>query len=102
MKENLLHSLDFDGLENQMEGKFRPAIWRGWHYCKAPFEIVAPTNIFWKDFQQLQIVKKMVANNLSVNVMVVQFTVKNNLAMSSRNEQQKKEQKRLSSTNTSK
>jgi pantothenate synthetase len=40
-------------------------------------------------------------NNLSVNVVVVQFTVKNNLAMSSRNEQQKKEQKRLSSTNTS-
>jgi hypothetical protein len=24
MKENLLHSLLFDGLENQMEGKFRP------------------------------------------------------------------------------
>jgi pantoate--beta-alanine ligase len=29
MKENLLHIFDFDGLENQMEGKFRPGHFDG-------------------------------------------------------------------------
>jgi pantoate--beta-alanine ligase len=29
MKENLVTEFDFDGLENQMEGKFRPGHFNG-------------------------------------------------------------------------
>lgn len=84
-------SFDFDGLENQMEGKFRPGHFDGvGTIVKRLFEIVAPTNAYFgeKDFQQLQVVKKMVAkNNLSVNVIGCPIhRESNNLAMSSRNE----------------
>jgi pantoate--beta-alanine ligase len=82
---------DFDGLENQMEGKFRPGHFNGvGTIVKRLFEIVEPTNAYFgeKDFQQLQIVKKMVAkNNLKVNVKGCPiYRESNNLAMSSRNE----------------
>jgi pantoate--beta-alanine ligase len=82
---------DFDGLENQMEGKFRPGHFNGvGTIVKRLFEIVEPTNAYFgeKDFQQLQIVKKMVAkNNLKVNVVGCPiYRESNNLAMSSRNE----------------
>ena len=81
---------DFDGLENQMEGKFRPGHFNGVAtIVKKLFEIVEPTNAYFgeKDFQQLQIVKKMVAkNNLKVNVEGCPiYRETNNLAMSSRN-----------------
>jgi pantoate--beta-alanine ligase len=81
---------DFDGLENQMEGKFRPGHFNGvGTIVKRLFEIVEPTNAYFgeKDFQQLQIVKKMVAkNNLKVNVIGCPiYREPNNLAMSSRN-----------------
>lgn len=81
---------DFDGLENQMEGKFRPGHFNGVAtVVKKLFEIVEPTNAYFgeKDFQQLQIVKKMVAKNkLKVNVKGCPiFREPNNLAMSSRN-----------------
>jgi len=81
---------DFDGLENQMEGKFRPGHFNGVAtIVKRLFEIVEPTNAYFgeKDFQQLQIVKKMVAkNNLKVNVKGCPiYREPNNLAMSSRN-----------------
>lgn len=84
-------SFDFDGLENQMEGKFRPGHFDGvGTIVKRLFEIVLPTNAYFgeKDFQQLQIVKKMVAKNyLPVNVIGCPiFRESNNLAMSSRNE----------------
>jgi pantoate--beta-alanine ligase len=84
-------SFDFDGLENQMEGKFRPGHFNGvGTIVKRLFEIVEPTNAYFgeKDFQQLQIVKKMVAkNNLKVNVVGCPiYREPNNLAMSSRNE----------------
>ncbi|MFE3871342.1 pantoate--beta-alanine ligase [Flavobacterium sp. ZS1P70] len=84
-------SFDFDGLENQMEGKFRPGHFDGvGTIVKRLFEIVEPTNAYFgeKDFQQLQIVKKMVAkNNLKVNVVGCPiYREPNNLAMSSRNE----------------
>ena len=84
-------NFDFDGLENQMEGKFRPG-----HFnvvgtiVKRLFEIVTPTNAYFgeKDFQQLQIVKKMVEkNHMPVNVVGCPiFREENQLAMSSRNE----------------
>jgi len=84
-------SFDFDGLENQMEGKFRPGHFNGvGTIVKRLFEIVTPTNAYFgeKDFQQLQIVKKMVEkNHLPVNVVGCPiFREENLLAMSSRNE----------------
>lgn len=82
---------DFDGLENQMEGKFRPGHFNGvGTIVKRLFEIVTPTNAYFgkKDFQQLQIVKKMVSkNHLAVNIIGCEiFREANGLAMSSRNE----------------
>lgn len=84
-------SFDFDGLEKQMEGKYRPGHFNGvGTIVKRLFEIVTPTNAYFgeKDFQQLQIVKKMVEkNNLPVHVVGCPiFREENQLAMSSRNE----------------
>ncbi|WP_269226555.1 pantoate--beta-alanine ligase [Flavobacterium eburneipallidum] len=88
--QTVSESFDFDGLENQMEGKFRPGHFNGvGTIVKRLFEIVEPTNAYFgeKDFQQLQIVKKMVAkNNLNVNVIGCPIHREpNKLAMSSRN-----------------
>lgn len=82
---------DYDGLENQMEGKFRAGHFDGvGTIVKRLFEIVKPTNAYFgeKDFQQLQIVKKMVEkHHLPVNVIGCPiFREANGLAMSSRNE----------------
>ena len=87
----LSQTFDFDGLENQMEGKFRPGHFNGvGTIVKRLFEIVTPTKAYFgeKDFQQLQIVKKMVQkNHLNVNVIGCSiYRESNNLAMSSRNE----------------
>ena len=84
-------AFDFDGLENQMEGKHRPGHFNGvGTIVKRLFEIVKPTNAYFgeKDFQQLQIVKKMVEKaNLAVKVIGCPiFREANGLAMSSRNE----------------
>jgi pantoate--beta-alanine ligase len=88
--QTVSQSFDFDGLENQMEGKFRPGHFNGvGTIVKRFFEIVEPTNAYFgeKDFQQLQIVKKMVAkNNLKVTIKGCPiYRDANNLAMSSRN-----------------
>jgi pantoate--beta-alanine ligase len=87
----LSQSFDFDGLENQMEGKFRPGHFDGvGTIVKRLFEIVNPTNAYFgeKDFQQLLIVKKMVQKSrLAVNVIGCPIHREpNGLAMSSRNE----------------
>lgn len=84
-------SFDFDGLENKMEGKFRPGHFDGvGTIVKLFFEIVQPTRAYFgeKDFQQVQIIKKMVVkNHLPVTIVVCPiFRETNNLAMSSRNE----------------
>jgi pantoate--beta-alanine ligase len=94
----LSQEFNFDGLENQMEGKFRPGHFDGvGTIVKRLFEIVSPTNAYFgeKDFQQLQIVKKMVLkNNLEVNVIgCAIYREKNGLAMSSRNERLTPEQR---------
>ncbi|CAI2765863.1 pantoate--beta-alanine ligase [Flavobacterium collinsii] len=93
---------DFDGLENQMEGKFRPGHFNGvGTIVKRLFEIVTPTNAYFgeKDFQQLQIVKKMVEkNHLPVNVVGCPiFREDNQLAMSSRNERLTPEERKEAS-----
>lgn len=82
---------NYDGLENQMEGKFRPGHFDGvGTVVKRLFEIVKPTNAYFgeKDFQQLQIVKKLVAKEkLPVKIIGCSiFREPNGLAMSSRNE----------------
>lgn len=82
---------NFDGLENQMEGKFRPGHFNGvGTIVKRLFEIVSPDKAYFgeKDFQQLQIVKKMVSkNHLDVKIIGCNiYREKNGLAMSSRNE----------------
>ena len=78
-------------LENQMEGKHRPGHFDGvGTIVKKLFEIVQPTNAYFgeKDFQQLQIVKKLVAKyKISVNIIGCPIHREpNGLAMSSRNE----------------
>ncbi len=84
-------SFYFDGLENQMEGKFRPGHFEGvGTIVKRLFEIVNPTNAYFgeKDFQQLQIIKKLVEKeNFLINIFGCPILrEENGLAMSSRNE----------------
>lgn len=83
-------SFDFDGLENEMEGKFRNGHFDGvGTIVKTFFEIIKPTNAYFgeKDFQQLQIVRKMVEKeHLQVNVIGCPiYREDDGLAMSSRN-----------------
>ncbi|WP_297515227.1 pantoate--beta-alanine ligase [Flavobacterium sp.] len=84
-------SYSFEGLEHQMEGKYRPGHFDGvGTVVKKLFEIVTPTKAYFgeKDFQQLQIVKKLVTKEqLPVDIVGCPvFREANGLAMSSRNE----------------
>mgnify|MGYP006148470977 FL=1 len=95
-------SFTFDGLENQMEGKHRPGHFDGvGTIVKKLFEIINPTNAYFgeKDFQQLQIVKKLVEKE-KMNVEIIGcpiFREANGLAMSSRNERLSKSAREQSS-----
>jgi pantoate--beta-alanine ligase len=89
-------SFNFDGIENQMEGKYRPGHFDGvGTIVKKLFEIVLPNNAYFgeKDFQQLQIIKKLVKNyQLPLNIIGCPiYREENGLAMSSRNERLTKE-----------
>jgi pantoate--beta-alanine ligase len=89
---------DFDGLENEMEGKFRMGHFDGvGTIVKALFDIVAPTNAYFgeKDFQQLQVIRKMVEKyHLPVRIVGCPiYREPHGLAMSSRNERLSKEQR---------
>jgi pantoate--beta-alanine ligase len=83
-------NFDFDGLEHQMEGKFRDGHFNGvGTIVKTLFEIVKPDVAYFgqKDFQQLQIIKKMVKKhhlNLKIKGCPI-FREEDGLAMSSRN-----------------
>ena len=82
---------DFDGLEHQMEGAHRPGHFDGvGTIVKKLFEIVQPTNAYFgeKDFQQLQIVKKLVEKeHMGINIVGCPISrEESGLAMSSRNE----------------
>ncbi len=84
-------SFDYDGLENQMEGKHRPGHFDGvGTIVQKLFEIVKPINAYFgeKDFQQLQIVRKLVSKHkIPVNIIGCEiFRETSGLAMSSRNE----------------
>ena len=84
-------SFDYDGLDNEMEGSNRPGHFNGvGTIVKKLFEITQPTKAYFgeKDFQQLQIIRKMVTkNNMNIDVVGCPiFREANGLAMSSRNE----------------
>ena len=84
-------SFEYDGLEKQMEGKHRPGHFDGvGTIVKLLFEIIQPNIAYFgeKDFQQLQIVKKLVSK-YKIPVQVKGCPIhreQNGLAMSSRNE----------------
>ncbi len=84
-------SFSFEGLEFQMEGKSRPGHFDGvGTIVKKLFDLVKPSHAYFgeKDFQQLQIVKKLVAlHHLPVTIVACPiYREANGLAMSSRNE----------------
>ena len=84
-------TFDFGEIALQMEGKFRPGHFDGvGTIVKRLFEIVQPSKAYFgeKDFQQLQIVRKLVSlENLPVEIVPCEiYREKNGLAMSSRNE----------------
>jgi len=80
----------FDGLEFEMEGKFRDGHFDGvGTIVKRLLEIVKPDRAYFgeKDFQQLQIIRKLVKNHkIPVNIVGCKIERESNgLAMSSRN-----------------
>ena len=82
---------DFDGLENEMEGKFRPGHFNGvGTVVEELFRQVKPDNGYFgdKDYQQLAIIKKLTEKlKLPIKIYGVPiFREKNGLAMSSRNQ----------------
>lgn len=88
----------FDGLEHQMEGNHRPGHFDGvGTIVKKLFEIVTPDNAYFgeKDFQQLQIVKKMVEKEgMPISIIGCPISREpSGLAMSSRNERLSDEDK---------
>ncbi|GAA4294938.1 pantoate--beta-alanine ligase [Aestuariibaculum suncheonense] len=87
---------DYDGLEHEMEGRFRDGHFDGvGTIVKRLFIIVRPDNAYFgeKDFQQLQIVKKLVEkHNIHVNIVGCDiYREDSGLAMSSRNTRLKPE-----------
>lgn len=97
-KNIVSEKFDFDGLEHEMEGEFRPGHFDGvGTIVKTLFEIVSPKNAYFgeKDFQQLQIIKKLVEKNqlpISIKGCSI-FREKDGLAMSSRNTRLTSEQR---------
>lgn len=81
----------FDGLENEMEGKYRTGHFNGvGTVVKKFFEIVQPDKAFFgeKDYQQLQIIKRL-AEKYKLPIQIIGCPIDrevNGLARSSRNE----------------
>jgi pantoate--beta-alanine ligase len=89
-------SFTYDGLEHEMEGKFRTGHFDGvGTIVKRLFEIVKPDKAYFgeKDFQQLMIIKKL-AEKYHLPVKIIGCKIhraKDGLAMSSRNTRLKPE-----------
>ncbi|MDR2235400.1 MAG: pantoate--beta-alanine ligase [Chryseobacterium sp.] len=99
-KTESLH-YDFDGLENEMEGKSRPGHFDGvGTVVEELFRQVKPDNAYFgeKDFQQLAIIKKMVEKKqLPVKIKGVPiYRAENGLALSSRNQRLHEDRKEAS------
>ena len=93
---------DFGGLEHQMEGKYRPGHFDGVATVVYKLlQIVKPDMAYFgeKDFQQLQIVKKLVAvTGASINIIACPIARDpNGLAMSSRNNRLSKNERKHAS-----
>ncbi len=89
---------DYDGLENEMEGKSRPGHFDGvGTVVEELFRQVKPNNAYFgeKDFQQLAIIKKMVEKKqLPIKIIGVSiYRAENGLALSSRNQRLAEERK---------
>ena len=88
------NNFNFNGLEHEMEGKFRNGHFDGvGTVVKRLFEIVRPHKAYFgeKDFQQLQIIRKMV-EKFKMPVQIIGCNIyreKSGLALSSRNERLK-------------
>lgn len=88
---------DFNGLEHEMEGKFRPGHFDGvGTVLKHLFKITSPTRAYFgeKDFQQLQIVKKLVSiEKMSLKIIGCPiYREESGLALSSRNKRLNQQQ----------
>ncbi len=88
---------NFGGIENQMEGKFRPGHFDGvGTVLDKFFKLLQPDRAYFgeKDFQQLQIVKKLVeTQNHHVKIVACPIVREpSGLAMSSRNKRLSKDQ----------
>ncbi|PXX31497.1 pantoate--beta-alanine ligase [Arenibacter sp. ARW7G5Y1] len=84
-------SYNFEGLENVMEGEFREGHFDGvGTIVEKLLRLISPTRAYFgeKDFQQLQIIKKLVKiTNLPIEIIGCPIVREaNGLAMSSRNE----------------
>jgi len=89
---------DYDGLENEMEGKSRPGHFDGvGTVVEELFRQVKPNNAYFgeKDFQQLAIISKMVEKKqLPIKIIGVSiYRADNGLALSSRNQRLTEERK---------
>jgi len=92
---------DFDGLENEMEGKSRPGHFDGvGTVVEELFRQIQPDNAYFgeKDFQQLAIIKKMVEKKkLPIKIKGVPiYRAENGLALSSRNQRLHEDRKETS------
>jgi pantoate--beta-alanine ligase len=93
---------DFDGLEFEMEGKFREGHFNGvGTIVKRLLEIIQPDKAYFgeKDFQQLQIIKKL-AKKYNIPTEIIGCKIQretSGLAMSSRNERLKEVYKKEAS-----
>lgn len=95
----LSEKFHFDGLEHEMEGKFRIGHFDGvGTIVKRLFDIIQPDKAYFgeKDFQQLQIIKKLVEKHkIPVNIVACPiYREPSGLAMSSRNTRLKPDYKK--------